>query len=211
MARTRSFTAFSTIAALLLLLGTAAPASAGALSNITFRIKPGKHGDSNGLKSGLKCMQFKTRVNRTLRFQVKFHPNSAYTTRSASNQSDNNKCMGITTTNFHGGSLRLGWAYNPTNNKMRLRFYGYMKGQRISHELTQVNLNEWVNVELQMNRDFLRASANGASFTKNGSMGFSRGFPTLTFMLKTCYFGGDETQPNSSDMNISVRNISIRG
>jgi hypothetical protein len=42
-------------------------------------------------------------------------------------------------------------------------------------------------------------------------MGFSRGFPTLTFMLKTCYFGGDETQPNSSDMNISVRNISIRG
>lgn len=211
MARTRSFTAFSTIAALLLLLGTAAPASAGALSNITFRIKKGKHGDSNGLKSGLKCMQFKTRVDRTLRFQVKFHSNAAYTTASSSNQSDNNKCMGITGVNIHGDSIRLGWSYNLSTQKMRLTFYGYANGQRISQPLTEVNLNQWVDVELRMHRGGLSAKANGASFAVNRNLKFSRWFPTLTFMLKTCYFGGDETQPNNSDMNVSVRNISIRG
>jgi hypothetical protein len=193
------------LVAIALLAGLLAPgvAQAGAKSDIDFRIKAGKHGDSTR-GSGLRCFQFKTKVDRTLRFQVLFTSGMTYNLNSA-DQFDWCKAMGITGINIHKNSIRLGWRWLPSENRMELGFYGYIKKQRISKPLVKVALNTWVNVEMRFHRNGLRVTAGGVTHEVNQSLGLSRWFPTSTWMLKTAYFGGNQTAP------AELKHIRVRG
>ena len=111
------------LVAVALLAGLLAPsaAQAGARSDIDFRIKAGKHGDSTR-GSGLRCFQFKTKVDRTLRFQVLFTSGMTYNLNSA-DQFDWCKVMGSrasastrTASAWAGGGSRprTGWSWAST-------------------------------------------------------------------------------------------------
>jgi hypothetical protein len=141
-------------------------------------------------------------VNRALSFTATFAGNASYTTQNPGNQSDWNKLMGLSTDRIHKNSIRIGWAWNPSLQRVDLAFYGYLDGRRVSQKLTDVALGQPVNCSLQMTNNGLTATADGHSYNLAGSLGAS--FP-LTWVLHSVYFGGDETAPH--DIQVSVQNI----
>jgi hypothetical protein len=197
----------------LALLGLLLPATSRAGDSTTFLIKKGNHYDTNYLV-GLRALQVKTRVDRTVSFRGYFYDNAAYTTSNPQNQSDWNKLMGITTNLIHKNSIRLGWSWrppragDPNSGKMALGFYGYIRGQRISQEITRVPLRTWFDCVLRMHNGGLSVKVNGIEVKRDQSLGFSSVIPTMTWMLQTAYFGGDETAPH--DINIRVEGIVAR-
>lgn len=176
-----------------------------AADEITFAIPAGKHGDAGGL--GLRKPQFKRHVDRTLTFKARFTDSAAYVTALPSNQGDWNKLMGISTNRIHRNSIRLGWRWLPGESLMQLGFYGYIKGERISAALTKVPLNEWVDVSLRLHNDGLTATAGGVSYIKLAGLGLSRVIPTMTWVLQTAYFGGDETAPHG--IAVQVKDVAV--
>jgi hypothetical protein len=181
-----------------------AEAHAATLPDATFTINQGKH-ESGSILSGPRLFCLSTRVDRTVSFKVLFTSTCEYQTQNAANQGDWNKVMGITTLDIHKNSIRLGWRWLPAERKIELGFYGYAKGQRIMQPLTKVNLDEWATVELRMHRGGLSAVANGTRHEVSQSLGFSSFFPTPTWVLRTAYFGGDETAPHA--MTLRVKEI----
>jgi hypothetical protein len=194
-------------------LGLVVPGTAQAGDSTTFLIKKGHH-DCTSYLLGLRALQVKTKVDRTVSFRGYFPDNATYTTASPGNQSDWNKLMGITTNLIHKNSIRLGWAWRPpsqgdTNSgKMALGFYGYIKGQRISQEITRVPLKTPFTCTLRMHNGGLSVTVNGIEHKRDLSLGFSNVIPTMTWMLQTAYFGGDEKAPH--DINIRVEEIVAR-
>ena len=171
-------------------------------NQIDFLIKSGAHKDRQGIGIAHLTLGKKTRV---LSFKALFASSAAYRTKSPSNQGDACKLLGITTANIHGTSLRLGWAYNPATNKMTLRLYAYLNGARINEPVTEVALNAWHSVELRIGNDGVSAQVNGTKVSRPTSAGFRA--LTSTWVLKTAYFGGDETAPQ--DIAVQVKDIAV--
>jgi hypothetical protein len=178
-------------------------AIAGSLPDFDARIKKGSHDDTN--LWGPRCLNLSTRTDRTVTFRAQFTASCRYRTTSSQNQLDWNKLMGITTARIHHNSIRLGWRYNPTTDKIDLGFYGYAKGARIMQPITSIDIGAWADVRLRMHRNGLEVEVNGQKHVENRALGLSSIFPTPTWVLRTAYFGGDETAPQ--DMLILVRSI----
>jgi hypothetical protein len=189
--------------ALLAAITLCSVALAATLPDTTFLIRAGQHEDSTPGSIAAFC--FGTHMDRTLSFQVLFPASAAYVTVDAANQLDWNKVMGITTLLIQRNSIRLGWRWLPPEGKFELGFYGYLKGQRIMQPLVKVLPGAWTDVTLEMHRDRLVAEAGGVRHEARGNLGLSMFFPTPTWVLKTAYFGGDETAPH--DMQVFVRGI----
>ena len=179
------------------------PAARGkSLADIDFKIKQGDHRAHNeGI--GTHALKLGKHHDRTVRFKVLFPSSAAYKTSSASHQSDSNKVMGISTGRIHETSVRLGWAWDPAASKVQLRFYGYLNGQRAMDELIKVPLDQWVEVELGLSNSAMFVRANAARVEKKHDFKF-RG-TTTTVVLRTAYFGGEETAPQ--EVVVRVKDI----
>src|SRR5206468_1203172 len=121
---------------------------------------------------------------------VTFPADIAYANATASNQSDWNKLMGITTDRIHKNSIRIGWRWNPRSQRVELGFYGYLDGARVMPMLADVAPAQSIDCELHMTNSAISARAGSAVHTESGDLGAS--FP-LTWILHSAYFGGDET------------------
>lgn len=171
----------------------------------TFTIKRGKHDAGGAAILNLKKLKVGKRQDRTLRFQAFFTPSALYRSANPHNQHDFNKLMGITSTNIHKNSIRLGWRAVPATGKISVGFYGYAAGRRIMEELGHVAVNQWIDVELRMHSNGMHAVAAGKKHEVNASLGFKALTPT--WLLRTAYFGGDEKAPQN--ITIHVRNVTI--
>jgi hypothetical protein len=194
----RAVIRFLVLAALAIPVLAGTSREAAAARSIDFLIRKGSHKDSRGLG-----IAHPGGIDRRLAFQVLFPASAAYRTRSPSHQADANKLMGLSSLRIHHTSLRLGWAYNPATSKITLRFYAYIQGTRVNEVITEVPLNQWVDVELRTRRDGMSARAAGVEVVKNQPVGRHP-----TWVLQTAYFGGVETAPQ--DIEIRVRNIRVR-
>jgi hypothetical protein len=177
-------------------------ASAHKLADVDFHIKKGKHDASNeGLRVHL--VKLGKKHDRRVAFKVNFPQSVIYTTSNPANQSDANKVMGISVGRIHEDSIRLGWTWDPKANKVQLRFYAYYNAQRQITDLIQVPLDQWVDVEIKMNDSGMSVRAGSAFVEKQVPLGW-KGL-TTTAILRTAYFGGDETAPH--DIIVKVKDI----
>jgi hypothetical protein len=176
----------------------------GTLNDVVFEIDQGCNYDSN-FTLGPRAMALGTHMDRTVSFQCLFESSCAYITSNPADQADWCKLMGITTLDIHKNSIRLGWAWNPQTHKMALGFYGYIKGTRIMQEIAQVDLNTWVDVSIEMTPNLESVTVNGLKHEEQRSLGLSMFWPTPSWILRTAYFGGNETAPH--EMKIDVRDI----
>ena len=96
----------------------------------------------------------------------------------------------------------MGWAWNPATQQIDLAYYGYIQKQRTSVKLASVPLNTWVDCEIRLWRGGQTVTINGNSHTENHSLGLSGWLPTMTWVLMTAYFGGDETAPHDIDVEV---------
>ncbi|GEM_PF-5722082 len=200
--RCNGLVAISVLAALLVAAGVA-PAQERSLT-----IPPGSHGGT-GVSGGLSNLRITFGgLDRRMRFQALFTNSAAYVTRDPANQWDWNKLMGLSTLDIHRNSIRLGWRWVPSAGKMELGFYGYWNGTRYDMPLAQVNLNEWVDVELTLNSRGISARVGTVSWQQAGTLRAPWWMPIFSTALRTAYFGGDETAPQA--ITIRVRNVSVQ-
>lgn len=124
-------------------------------------------------------------------FKVKFDSSAIYTTVDPLNQYDINKLYGFTEgQNPHVNSARIGWAYN--EGKLRLYAYAYNNQQRISQEISTVNIGETINCAIKFD------SLNYIFIVKDRQVKLSRaptGVLAQGYQLFP-YFGGDEVAPH---------------
>ena len=173
-------------------------------SSYDFKVPAGKH--EGFLEGGVRDVHLGVHVDRTLHFQAQFQNDVPYTTSSPGDQTDWNKLMGLTTNRIHETSIRLGWAWNPKTSLVDLGFYGYVDGNRISQPLTSVPLMQWADVTIHMDNGGMSVTVNGNTKSVRQSLDFSSWIPTTSWVLLTCYFGGNETAPH--DIHVDVQDVS---
>ena len=124
-------------------------------------------------------------------FKVKFDSSAIYTTLDPLNQYDINKLYGFTEGQYtHVNSARIGWAYN--DGKLRLYAYAYNNQQRLSQEISTVNIGETINCAIKFD------SLNYIFIVKDRQVKLSRalsGVIAQGYQLFP-YFGGDEVAPH---------------
>lgn len=124
-------------------------------------------------------------------FKVKFDSTAIYTTVDPLNQYDINKLYGFTEgQDPHVNSARIGWAYN--EGKLRLYAYAYNNQQRLSQEISAVNIGEIINCAIKFD------SHNYTFIVADRQVKLSRsptGFTAQGYQLFP-YFGGDEAAPH---------------
>ncbi len=125
-------------------------------------------------------------------FKVKFDSSAIYTSLDPLNQYDINKLYGFTEgQDPHVNSARIGWSYN--DGKLRLYAYAYNNKQRLSQEISTVNIGEIINCAI--NSDSLNYV-----FTVNEKLvKLSRSQAGITVQRYQLfpYFGGDEVAPHT--------------
>lgn len=124
-------------------------------------------------------------------FKVKFDNSAIYTTINPLNQYDINKLYGFTEGNDpHVNSARIGWAYN--DGKLRLYAYAYNSQQRLTQEITTVNIGETINCAIKLD------SLNYIFIVNDRQVKLKRALAGVTaqgYQLFP-YFGGDEIAPH---------------
>lgn len=124
-------------------------------------------------------------------FKVKFDSSAIYTSIDPVNQYDINKLYGFTEgQDPHVNSARIGWAYN--DGKLRLYAYAYNNQQRLSQEISTVNIGETINCAIKFD------SLNYIFIVKDRQVKLSRalsGVIAQGYQLFP-YFGGDEVAPH---------------
>lgn len=128
-------------------------------SSYSFTIKRGHH---RGDHDFVARPHLGRHVDRTLRFRATFAADAAYTTSAPSNQQDWNKLMGLSTDRIHKNSIRIGWRWNPSSQRVELGFYGYLDGKRFMQQLTDVAPGQPIDCELHMSNQGLTAPAISA-------------------------------------------------
>ena len=173
--------------------------SLASVSDAAFEIPAGSHDSSPG---GIDATRVQSDLDRFLSFQARFSPDAAYITADPANQGDWNKLMGLTTVNIHGDSLRLGWRYAPASGLIELGLYAYVDGARVDQLITSVPLDTWLDATLLWTEDLVHAEVNGVVAEAPGPAAY---IPRSTWVLRTAYFGGDETAPQ--DIHVDVRDV----
>ena len=124
-------------------------------------------------------------------FKVKFDSSAIYTTVDPLNQYDINKLYGFTEgQDPHVNSARIGWAFN--DGKLRLYAYAYKNQQRLSQEISTINIGEVINCAIKFD------SLNYIFIVKDREVKLSRALAGITaqgYQLFP-YFGGDEVAPH---------------
>lgn len=169
---------------------------------IGFRIEKKEH---HSHPHGFRRLKLAKTFSRRLHFQVRFQQDIRYTTADPQNQADWGKLLGFTSNRIHKNSIRLGWAWNPTTNKVDLGYYGYLDSKRTMPLLTSVAPDEWADVAITFDDGGMSVEVNGVRHEERGSNGVSG--PVSSWFLRTAYFGGDEKAPHM--IHIDVRGIVV--
>ncbi len=140
---------------------------------------------------------FKNFSNDKMTFKVKFDSSAIYQTVDPDNQYDVNKLYGFSEGNdHHKNSARVGWAWN--RNALRLYAYVYGNGVRKIKEITTVAIGLEIDCAISI-------SESEYSFTINKiivAVDRSIGGPAITGYYLYPYFGGDETAPHDTFIDI---------
>ena len=87
------------------------------VDDASFVIDAGGHDSTPG---GITATRAQSHLDRFVSFQGKFSPDAAYASTDPVNQYDWNKLMGLTVTDIHEDSVRLGWRYVPSTDRIEL-------------------------------------------------------------------------------------------
>jgi hypothetical protein len=174
------------------------------MDDISFKIGKNRH---KSCPSGVRRLKMGRSFSRQQHFQVRFGQDVRYTTSDPQNQWDWNKLLGFTTNRIHKNSIRLGWNWDPTTERVRLGFYGYLDSKRTMVELTSVPLGVWTDVSITFDDGGMSVTVNGITHEERGSNGVADWVSVSTWCQRTAYFGGDEKAPHT--MHIDVRNIVV--
>jgi hypothetical protein len=113
-------------------------------------------------------------------------------------QLDVNKLAGVSFGNHETNSIRIGWAYNLTTQKMDLFAYCYQNTARIINAIGSCNLSEEVSIKLELN---FKAHSFKISLAGAASQEFAYNYPSLKVGYYLFpYFGGNIPAPH--DMTI---------
>jgi hypothetical protein len=124
-------------------------------------------------------------------FKVKFDSSAIYTSVDPANQYDINKLYGFTEgQDPHVNSARIGWGYS--NGKLRLYAYAYNNQQRLSQEISTVNIGETINCAINTDSLNYVFSVNERQVKISRSQAAVN---TQRYQLFP-YFGGDEVAPH---------------
>lgn len=130
-------------------------------------------------------------------FKVKFDSSAIYTSMDPVNQYDINKLYGFTEgQDVHVNSARIGWGYN--NGKLRLYAYAYNNQQRLSQEISAVNIGETINCAIKVDSLNYVFTVNERQVKLNRSQA---GVTAQGYQLFP-YFGGDEVAPHPIRIHI---------
>ncbi len=133
-------------------------------------------------------------------FKVKFNSSAIYTNVDPLNQYDINKLYGFTEGyDPHVNSARMGWSYN--NGALRLYAYAYNNGQRLSEEISAVNIGETLNCSIKLDGNHYIFTVND----KQVKLARALSGPIAEGYQLFPYFGGDETAPHA--IRISIKDL----
>lgn len=128
---------------------------------------------------------------------VRFDSTAIYQTTTAENQEDINKLVGFSEgSNNHLNSARIGW--NWSKNALKLYAYAYTNGQRITQEITVINIGATVRCDI---------SATGTKYIftvgdKLIELPRALGDSKVSGYWQYPYFGGDEVAPHNIYIDI---------
>jgi len=136
-----------------------------------------------------------------LKFTVKFDSTAIYQTIVPANQEDINKLYGFSDNNAEHQqfSARLGW--NWARKSLRLYAYVYNNGERISKEITSIEIGKEYNCSIKASGEHYIFSANNLIV----EMARSSKTPKAEGYKLYPYFGGDEAAPH--DINIWIKDL----
>ncbi len=124
-------------------------------------------------------------------FKVRFDNSAIYKSVDPQNQYDINKLYGFTEgQNPHGNSARIGWSFNDA--ALRLYAYAYNNGQRLTQEISAVNIGETVNCAIKLDGNNYIFIVNDKQVKLSRALAGSTAVGYQLFP----YFGGDETAPH---------------
>ncbi len=109
---------------------------------------------------------------------------------------DLNKLTGIAWGDIHQNSYRIGWRYNTEKHLIELFNYVYIKGKRTSSYITDVQVNDTFDVDINIDKDKFFAYLDGKQIY-DGKITHSMWFICYP------YFGGQHTAPH--DIHIRMK------
>lgn len=136
-----------------------------------------------------------------LKFSVRFDSSCIYTTVLPENQYDINKLYGFADNNalHHQFSARFGWRWS--DGGLRLFAYVYNNGQRISEEITTLDIGKSYNCAIKVLPEVYQFRVEDQVLTMPRASTTASGKGYLLYP----YFGGDETAPHP--VNIWIRDL----
>jgi len=129
---------------------------------------------------------------KVLEYNVTFTDSCRYDI--GEDQTDINKLFGIGYFPFHHwNSVRIGWAYNPTTDKIDISAYWYEKGQRKWQETVRKNIGEEINfkIEIGKHNHYISINNSYATIPLPGQR--------LGYLLRP-YFGGNRKAPHDIEI-----------
>lgn len=118
-----------------------------------YKIKKGHHYSWPLFKWTLSLIP--TDFKRTLVFAVKFNDSCRYSIKGGK-QYDCNKLYGMSEGYHHESSIRAGWHYDPTDDKIHLCYYAYEEGDNLERglyrDICPIDFNTQYVVEMTTKR-----------------------------------------------------------
>lgn len=159
-----------------------------------YLIKKGKH--------KARPRPFKVWLGKYIwQWQASFDRSAVY---AVDPEDDTNKLVGVGFLPWHHRySVRVGWRYDFTLDRIGLYFYAYQEGTLINTFLCHVEIGETFTIDIAQNVGFrwIQISAKSGIFTKDIPVQNRRYF---SYLLNP-YFGGNA--PAQKDIRITVNRI----
>jgi hypothetical protein len=170
-----------------------------------FKIKAGKHRSGYFFRPVFG--------NTILTFNATFKDGCQYDI-GLPDQLDINKLIGLSYGYHHSNSVRIGWRYNTTTNKIDLLAYIYRNKERLTEDtcpvIASVDINETVYGMISYERKQYRIILYTESDVYNEVCYdiYNTKLPKIGYVLFP-YFGGNQVAPH--DMSINIEYSLIRG
>lgn len=165
-----------------------------------YLIEAGKH--ESKIVNGMSFDKIRTLKSNRLVFTARFDETARYDL-ATQDQHDINKLMGFAEANslHQENSARLGWRYNIEHENVEIFSYIYRDGEMSFNKISEVDLNETIEYQINLFEDEYEFVVNGFSFREYRDIDKQVGVYYRLFP----YFGGDEVAPH--DINIYIKEV----
>ncbi len=165
-----------------------------------YLIEAGKH--ESKIVNGMSLDKVRTLKSNRLVFTARFDETAKYDL-ATQDQHDINKLMGFSEANslHQENSARLGWRYNIEYDNIEIFSYIYRDGEMSFNKISEVDLNETIEYQINLFEDEYEFVVNGFSFRELRDIDQQVGVYYRLFP----YFGGDEVAPH--DINIYIKEV----